>query len=385
MATVGRWSEISATAGEAYADGLDTRDVEAAGRSFREALARVRALLGRLDEEGVWWQRGRMAACEALSATEPRFRFCRAFPRSALFGETLVASAYRAVVGDTPPEEACRAAQFVNLFVTALDGMCDEAPDLLSQIVPAASDLFARFPEPPVVQPTGQHPVVWLAFEVGVSATRILHDRLRSHPQPGPMGRRLTNAVRTAYAAELESLKLQSRSALRSLAEDLGEDRPSDEARLVIEERTRLSAKAFNASLQMAALFADADEETATGLEELADQLGAFFGWVDDVVDLGSDHLQGQPNMAAAALRRASCDLGTTGVVGGDWRPTLREETWNRWQALEAALAEFPWHQRARQDLQRAALAWFGSAAPAAGCRSPRESCYGRPSEGPLA
>lgn len=347
----GSWAEVVAAARDAFSAGLETGEIDAARASYLEAVDRVTGLLHEQDGVGRWWSPGLLASCDALADTDHRFAFCRALPRSALFGETVVVSGYRAGAGDDPPEAAKEAGRLVNMFVTTLDGICDEAPELLPEVVPATNDLFASFPAASLTQPSGRHPVVWLTYEVAVSAVSIIREQL-SRPEAAHIGERLTEAVRAAYRAEIESLTLRI-DLETSNRDSLGE---------VLDERTRLSKATFNASLQIGALFARCDDDMAERLAAAAARIGAFFGWVDDLVDLELDSIQRHPNMVAALLIKSGCELGGAGVAHGHWRQVVVEETQGRWRALCGVLRDFPQSEAIEEELCRAGLAWLGFA-----------------------
>lgn len=349
MMAAGSWTDVVTIARNAYAGSLDANKVESTRSSYLNEVKRVAGLLREQDESGQWWAPGLMASCYALAEQDKRFAFCHALPRSAFFGESLVVSGYRAVVGGESPEAAKEAGRLLNIFITTLDGLCDEAPDLLPDIIPATNDMLASFPEASTIRPEVKHPVVRLIYEAGASAASILRERLR---QSGArrLEAKLTDAVRAAYRTEIDGL------ALRSHLET------SDHTKLgkIIGERTKLSAAVFNASLQIVALFAECDDSIVTRLERTAAFTGAFIGWLDDIVDLEKDNINHKPNMVAAHLIKVGCKLEAEGVVQGGWCEAIAEETQSRWRALCNALQELPQSEAFESELRRAALVWLG-------------------------
>lgn len=277
-------------------------DLDRAG--YHRALTAAGAWLREVDARGPHWPMGLLAEVEWRTRGDARFDYLRALPRSVLFGETLA----RALLGPgARPDLAIEAARLVNLFVTCFDGICDETQELLPETVPHLRDLVAALPGPPPPAAAARHPLVTLTHAVAGAVARAV--------ATVPDGRAaVAGTVRTAFDRQLATL------------------RPPEEP--VAAERERLSAVTFSVTFALTAACAAATEPGTEALLAAAPAVGAFFGWVDDLVDLPADLRTGRPNMVAASATAAVVADRDPEVLRG-----IRIEAGRRWTGVLDALA----------------------------------------------
>ena len=304
---------------------------------FLQAVAGQREHLLSADARGGAWRRGLCTAAEGLIADDARFAFIAALPRSALFGETVIAAAS----SDEADAETLNGGRLVNVLVTCLDGICDETPELLPATLPYLDRLIAALPGPLPDPPPWNHPVIGLTHDAAVTVARTLTSRTTT-AEPALLTL-VTQTISTAYRRQIETLQVPTAGSRRS-------------------HRTELSVATFAVTLLLAAVMRRLPARRAAALVAASGPLGAFFGWVDDLVDIEDDVRRGHPNLAAAVIGDQSTEPAVLTRV--------TDETLRRW----VALAELP-EQLASQgvevadDLERrlrdAAYAWLGFPASA--------------------
>jgi geranylgeranyl pyrophosphate synthase len=219
----------------------------------------------------------------------------------------------------------------INLFVTTFDGICDEAPDLLPQVLPITDRVIGNFPEPWRGSLPVSDPIPHLLLEVACTTARLIRETMEDVPRN--QCELVSRAIRTAYEGQLNTLKQTPR--------------PEPAA-----SRTSLSGATFQVSLIVGALFVDRTSVDFRALVDAGEALGSLFGWIDDVVDLESDLIGMQPNMVAALIGTES---------GSESESIVRRETARRWREAQRALRKVESKaDDAQRELLEAAVIWLG-------------------------
>jgi hypothetical protein len=291
-------------------------------------------LLERWDREGRWWQPGRLARLTAAARQDTRLRFIDRLPRSMTFGR-LLAELATSILSVSPPSGASLdVAQGINLFVTMFDGLCDDTPECLPDLVPHLRAVFEASGFPAEGTAPGGTEATRLTLELAVACFAGLMPAIgRAPPQ---VAARTIGAIEAAFAAEIEGLNRMSDNCDRQHA---------------IRQRDALSAATFAATLQSICAIEGADDAQSRALDTVAEACGRLFGWIDDITDLEQDAASGQPNLVSLLIGAETPAEQGFEVVEG--------ETSRRWQALEDAVGIARGSPAILDELRRAALAWL--------------------------
>jgi hypothetical protein len=213
-----------------------------------------------------------------IAEQDERFAFLGQIPEAPVLAMMRALALEQTVFGDQSRPVA-ELSLLMGLFTVVLDGLLDEAP---TELMPAREWLDAvmnpaAWGTLEALPPMGaSHPVTqtleWL--------TRELIQRLTSQPgwrQDESVRREFATATSIAYASEVESVHIRITDASLSTEE----------------ARRRVLAKSTN-PIWAGALIPFCVHGWPAGIEpevfgELARSIGAFGGWLDDVVDVLSD------------------------------------------------------------------------------------------------
>jgi len=229
----------------------------------------------------------RIEACRLLAETDPRFRFIYRLPGSVGWGTAIGATIEASVHGDSR-EDVRAVTGLMNAFMTLVDGMLDEAPDVIAPHRPALLDLVRQGAAGSDVAGEAlpdDHPCNYACFLVG----RLWINGLGA-VQPLPAYRpELGDAARRAMVDEYAS----STSRFDT-------NRLPDLAPLYGRTRWPLWTQAL-ASIA----HADWPERYDYGaFRDLILRIGDFAAFLDDVRDYMTDCAIGQWNTVSAAYFR---------------------------------------------------------------------------------
>jgi hypothetical protein len=326
-------------------------DTAALARSLAERRAAEQRLRA-ADDEGRWWPPGTLAGCQALLAGDLRYAFIERLGRSWAFGELIAGALEEELTGGVTPE-ALELAGLINVFVTCFDGICDDVPELLPRVLPALGEMVAAFPRAGSSVPSGDNPVVRLAWAAVMGSAKRLAAGLSE--APGEVRQAMGEAVRDAYGAQVEALA------------PVRDSSPAGRE-LLVARRSAVSAGPMRIAVLIPVVFHPEVARDLDALDALARELGRHFGWVDDIVDLELDLRYGQPNAVAAlaGLERPG-DLTALDPSSNLVAEVLRESR-RRWAALEAASARAGLDgERPRDGLALATVSWLGATSVPAG------------------
>jgi hypothetical protein len=313
------------------------------------SLAAAESRLRELDHSGRWWSPGLYSRVRALQLSDPRYGFTSRLASSMLLGEVLVKtiSGRRVPEGDTRASEA---AALLHLVVNAFDGICDEVPGLMPDVLPLLESAIAAFPVVGRHTPRGNtNP---LCEFTGAVATELLRS-LAASAADAQAAAEVAQALRAALDSQLATLRVSPRVS-------------RDER---IARRTDVSVGVTRLTVVLSDLFNPASSAERAWLMNLAFYLGHFFAWIDDLADLGSDLRRRHLNAVVAFLEVANTSdlqrLLDSDAPGALTR-SLLAETNSRWDSLLCALrrAGLDSHGTVRL-LAGYTVAWFGLA-PAA-------------------
>ncbi|HWV24943.1 MAG TPA: hypothetical protein VNZ58_12200 [Thermomicrobiales bacterium] len=242
-----------------------------------------------------------------LAERDPRLAFLQAIPNGPILAMMRATTLERAAFG-TETNEVAEMALLIGLFTVLLDGLLDEAPELLA---PARSwlDRLMTLERPPGDIPSGLHPVTEVLAWAGAESVGRLSS-LDGWQDP-VVREEFTRATLAAYQTELTSLTCR-----------ITDTRVSQR-----EQRTRIVAKS-SACIWAGALIptvihgwpADIDPRA---FETLARAIGEFGGWVDDIVDLADDLRADRWSMPLLEIHAIISLLDTRLSDGLDPRPEL--------------------------------------------------------------
>lgn len=266
---------------------------------YADGLSRLRRLLG---EDGV--EEEVLRACWTLANEDPRFGFLHSLPSSAAFGAWSATAVGEAFFGSSDPE-SIDVATLLNTSITLVDGLLDEAPhafhrggerirDLLQRhLCDSGGASSANLGEELADSKKNDHPVLTLTLAVVRGWTSRLASATEVSRDSGFL-EYFREAAISALDAELTSAKLAPIGGEVDLASCA----------------TTLVDKSANALwLTAMAGFTGRGFPSGKDPSEIARafrQLGVYFGWVDDLVDLLVDLDAGRWNLAHFEILEAS-------------------------------------------------------------------------------
>jgi hypothetical protein len=214
-----------------------------------------------------------MSQIVSLAETDRRLGFLDGIPEGPLLA-VMRARALERAIFDIETEEVARIALLIGIFTVLLDGVIDEAPEIFATIQPWL-DQTMNLASPPPEPPANLHPV---AQAIVWSATSAISGLAKTTGWRDPTARaEFVRATKAAYQTELVSTTclISDRSV------------PPGEMRKRIADKS--TACIWAGALIPMVVHGWPEGIDPAGFEELARTVGAFSGWIDDIVDLGID------------------------------------------------------------------------------------------------
>ena len=242
----------------------------------------------------------------SLAATDDRFAFLRAIPDGPVLSMMRALALEQTVFSETT-DAVAELALLMGLFTVLLDGLLDEVPDELAPIKSRLDDVMlgqswgdARRSLPLSEAAESSHPVaeltVWLANEV---VRRIVTQPVWQRDDI--LRREFRAATAAAYTAEVRSTAMRISTGARA---DAGER--------VIEKSASCIWAGALIPFCIHGWPTDIDPRE---FEALARAVGAYGGWIDDVVDILVDLRADRWSAVLLELDSAATSLGAHGTV----------------------------------------------------------------------
>jgi hypothetical protein len=261
------------------------------GGYIEDGLARLLALSAQSE-----LSLSKIEACQAIAATNRRFQFIYGLPNSAGFGAAIGATIEPALFGETRPIVS-EITALLNIFMTLLDGLLDEAPEVIAPEFDKLVELVARGSAGEhvgAIETTGDHPFVALCFAVARLWVRKVGEVAALDPR---WRERFRHAVARSMVAEREASRSRFENGLPE-----GPD--------ALLDRTRwphwCQALVCEAGRRWPARF---DREN---FRKLIFQIGDYAAYLDDVCDYYIDCRAGQWNSVNLEVFRQSAVPATT-------------------------------------------------------------------------
>ena len=244
-----------------------------------------------------------------LLADDGRYRFLEAIPDGPVTAMARAAALERAVLGTVTPEVEELALQLA-VFTLLLDGLLDEVP---GELVPAATWLAAAMEpqswgRPLPAPPDGLSPLASTLCQLATSVitTITAGDAWRRDPL---LRAEFSTAASLAFSAELASVDITFGGRAR-----------------VDDVQSRVLGKSTY-PIWCGALLPFCVHGWPTGLDpiafrSLAERIGAFGGWIDDVVDVAEDLRSDRWSTVLIEIDALAQQLGVARSAA-DPRPTL--------------------------------------------------------------
>ncbi len=214
-----------------------------------------------------------MSQIMSLAETDRRLTFLQAIPGGPILASMRATTLERAMFG-TETEPTARIALLIGIFTLLLDGVIDEAPEIFATIQPwlQRTMTLEQRPEDP---PGDLHPI---ATAICWAAASAIGELAHGPGWRDPVARtEFIRATKSAYQTELESTTCR----MSDLALDVAQCRE----RIVAKSTACIWAGAL---IPMVVHGWPAGTDPAA-FETLAKTVGAFSGWIDDIVDLDLD------------------------------------------------------------------------------------------------
>jgi hypothetical protein len=226
--------------------------------------------------------------CRRLADSDPRFRFIYRLPGSVGWG-VAIGDTMSQALGCAGAEVACAVTGLMNAFMTLLDGLLDETPEIIAPHRAALAALVVdglsgatdirSAPSPT------DHPFNQLSFEVA----RLWLSQCADPRRPKALSAALAGAVREAMRAEYESADAGFNSAAPNLAALYGRTRWPLYAQTLATVRDGADLSGHELTILHRAIFRIAD----------------FAAWLDDVRDYVDDCRAERWNTVSSALFRS--------------------------------------------------------------------------------
>ena len=234
-------------------------------------------------------------SCRALADADARFEFLNWLPHAATVGGAAGDATEQAIFGSCSGEPRA-IASLIQLFSLMLDGLLDEAPDILAPERATLFDIMIRGWDPDYEAPTRQqidskHAAVSLLYKIALEWIRLVR-RTQGWCSEASVREELPAAVKAA---------LQSEFTNTASMYDVGAGRASiEDCRKVIMAR---SANAVWVSA-LAPICARGwpDNLDRRRYRRCAYLLGGYIGWIDDIEDLLVDLSAGRWSLVSADL-----------------------------------------------------------------------------------
>jgi hypothetical protein len=320
--------------------------------SLLDAQSRLQAL----DESGRWWRPGLYARTRALAPVDPRYSFTAGLANSMWLGERMIDTLCEA---DQDSSQAFEAAALLHLLVTAFDGICDEVPALMPDVLPFLQAAVAAFPAVNEAETSADNPLVEFTCSVVTALLRRLASGLSR--ASGVAARDVSQALRFALDSQIATVRVS----------------PTVPPQERLARRTAVATGITQLTVMLPGLF-NADHSLDPGLlHEFAYRLGDFFAWVDDLADLESDVRRRYLNGVAAFMAIDDCEA-LRAMSDSDSRVRAVQAVTNtKWESLLQAIRRAGLDGGATaRTLAGCAAGWFGleQGARALNLRWPAES-----------
>ncbi len=264
-----------------------------AERMTRRAEDGVQTLQDVLSAAGV--TRRDLDRCQALADADARFEFLNWLPHAATVGGAAGDATEKAIFGSCSGEPRA-IASLIQLFALVLDGLIDEAPDILAPERGMLFDFMFRGWDPDYKAPTRQqinnkHAVVSLLYKIALEWIRLVR-RTQGWCSEASVREELAAAVKAA---------LQSEYTNTPSIYDVATGRASIESC-----RKVIMAKSANA-VWVSALAPICARGWPDNLDHhlyrrCAYLMGAYIGWIDDIEDLLEDLSAGRWSLVSVDL-----------------------------------------------------------------------------------
>jgi hypothetical protein len=257
-----------------------------------------------------WMEQGALRGidleqCRTLAAAEPRLSFVYNLPNSAGFGAAIGTALDRALFGNELAETRELTA-LLQVFMTVLDGLLDETPQLMAH---CRIPLLAVIADPEISVPEEHtHPFVTLCFEVARKWSRAAHDS----PQP--------HFRSVFFSTVCESMTAEYLAGETTL----GTGSPPNEEALYGRTRWPHWTQALVCLLHRK----PAQDFDVTLYRDLIFRIGDYVAFLDDIHDYVDDFEAGRWNTVTSALYRQQ-----PFAAGEEWRLLVRlgEDRVTKW------------------------------------------------------
>lgn len=233
--------------------------------------------------------------CRTLADADARFDFLHWLPHAAAVGGAAGDAIEEAIFGSCTGEPRA-IASLMQLFALVLDGLIDEAPDILAPERATLFDIMIRGWEPDYKaltrrQINNKHPVVSLLYKIALECIKLVR-QTQGWSSQASVREELPAAVKAALQSEF--------SGTPSIY-DVGNGRASIECC-----RKAIMAKSANALwvLALAPICARGwpDNLDPHLYRRYAHRFGAYIGWIDDIEDLLVDLSAGRWSLVSVDL-----------------------------------------------------------------------------------
>lgn len=250
-----------------------------------------------------------MTRIAVLAEHDPRLVFLQAIPEAPVLS-MMRASALEREIFDKETRDVAELALLIGLYTVLLDGLLDEAPELLRPIKPWLDNLMTLelVAGPP---PSTSHPVTDALVWAGARAVSRL---------PGLPGwadettrNEFRRATRAAYDSELASVSCRISDGNTSIRDHTGTVLEKSTSCIWAGALLPFVVHGWPASIHPHAF------------ESLAKSIGAFGGWIDDIVDLSVDLRADRWSMPLLEIYNLTSLLDARLDNGGDVRQVLAE------------------------------------------------------------
>jgi hypothetical protein len=220
-----------------------------------------------------------MGELVTIAERDPRFAFLDAIPEGPILSMTRALALERSVFG-VETRDVAELSLLMGLFTVILDGLLDEAP---AELQPSRAWLDS------VMEPTrwagsralpelasGDHPVI---RALGWTTREVIHHLVVSEGwlHDGKVREQFSLATRAAYSSEIDSADCRITGKVATIADS----------------RRRILAKSTNpiwaGSLIPFCVHGFPERIDPETFADVAKAIGAFGGWLDDVVDIAVD------------------------------------------------------------------------------------------------
>jgi len=233
--------------------------------------------------------------CQSLADADARFEFLNWLPHAATVGGAVGDATEQAIFGSCSGEPRS-IASLIQLFSLVLDGLIDEAPDVVAPERTTLFDVMIRGWDPAYEAPTRQqidskHAAVSLLYKIALEWIRLVR-RTQGWSSEASVREELPAAVKAA---------LQSEYINTASMYDVGTGRASiEDCRKVIMAKS--ASAVWVSALAPICARGWPDNLDRRRYRRCAYLLGGYIGWIDDIEDLLVDLSAGRWSLVSADL-----------------------------------------------------------------------------------